>query len=104
MEEMEKRGSFQSLATNDAARDAATGVTGGLGVIVTATAKVVLASVADNGTADDRVRTVKLDHLVDEVNLGDAVIVGSDVAEITVVTRGISGTTVLLALRRKKTC
>jgi hypothetical protein len=65
MEEMKKEG-FQSLATNDAASDAATGVTGGLGVIVTATAKIVLASVANNGTANDRVRTVKLDHLVDE--------------------------------------
>lgn len=88
---------FLSLATNDTAGDAATGVTSGLGVIVTATTKVVFASVANNGTTNNRVSAIELDHLVDNVDFGNTVVAGNNVAKVAMVTSIITGATVFLA-------
>jgi hypothetical protein len=86
-----------SFATNDTASDAAAGVTSGLGVIVTATTKIVFAGVADNGTTNNGVCTIELNHLVDNVDFGNTVITGDNVAKVAMVTSIIIGATMLLA-------
>lgn len=64
---------------------------------MTATTKIVFASVANNGTTNNGVSTIELDHLVDNVDFGNTVITGDNVAKVTMVTSIITGATMLLA-------
>jgi len=82
------------LEANDTTALAAASVTGGLGELVTASAKVILTLVHNNGTADD---LGDLEAGINDVDLGDTLAVGLDVAEVTSVALVIGGSTVGLA-------
>lgn len=87
-----------SSNANDTASRTETSVTSLLGLLVTTTAEVISASVDDKGTAQNALGTNQLDKLVLHVAGRVTLSIGLEVAQVTNVTVGISGSTVGLAV------
>ena len=85
--------------TNDTASRARAGVTGLLALLVATLAKVVSASVDNDGAAEDALGADQLDELVGDGALGVALAIGLEVAQVTNVALVVLGGTVGLAVR-----
>jgi hypothetical protein len=83
--------------TNDTASRAGTSVTGLLGLLVTTLAKVISTGVDDQSAAQNGLGTNQLDKLILHGAVGVTLGIGLEVAKVTNVTLGVSGSTVGLA-------
>jgi hypothetical protein len=83
--------------TDDTASRAGTSVTGLLGLLVTTLAKVISTGMDDQSAAQNGLGTNQLDKLILRGAVGVTLGIGLEVAKVTNVTLGVSGSTVGLA-------